>query len=72
MSVFGAGGEKDSRPRFDVGDRVVAARAVGGLLRPRVPAGSRGIVIGRGVDDRYTVAFGDRVEEVTGRRLVAT
>ena len=46
-------------PRFAVGDRVMAKRPLGGFWRPRVPRGTRGVIIGRGELNDYTVAFGN-------------
>ena len=59
-------------PSFDVGDRVLVVGNIGGLFRPRVREGTPGIVIARGVDDQYTVAFGLRTEAVAGHKLIAS
>jgi hypothetical protein len=37
----------DRPPELDVGDRVLALGSLGGFLRPKVPAGMPGIVVGR-------------------------
>lgn len=44
-------------PLFDVGDRVVAADGVGGMFRPRVRRGERGIVVAREAAGELRVRF---------------
>ena len=67
-SGVGAHDDDGMPSRFDVGDRVVAARGIGGLLRRRIRAGSPGVVIARGGDDCYAEAFGhNHTETVAGR-----
>jgi hypothetical protein len=47
----------DPEPVLEVGDRVYAAENLGGFFRPKVPAGTFGIVIGREVDSKIVVLF---------------
>ena len=72
MAGVGSRDGQGTPPRFDVGDRVLAARRIGGLLRARVRAGTPGVVIARGLDDHYTVAFNSSgcTEDVAGRDLI--
>ena len=44
-------------PLFDVGDRVVAAQGIGGMLRPRVRRGEHGIVVSRTLRGELAVRF---------------
>jgi hypothetical protein len=55
---------------FAPGTRVVAAVRIGGLLRPRVPAGSPGVVVAVAPGELLEVLFeGDRTELVRPDQL---
>lgn len=57
-------------PEFDVGDRVITARRIGGWLRPRVGRGVGGIVIGCLSTAMVEVQFDDGHREVVGTAML--
>jgi len=58
-------------PRFDVGDRVIAVKNVGGRLRPRVARHSRGVVIARMLSGEFQGHFDGDHTEVLGPEKLA-
>ena len=61
----GAAQSPPPRAALDVGDRVTAAEGLGGFLRPRVPAGTPGIITARPPGGLLQVRF------VTGQTISA-
>ncbi|WP_189061560.1 hypothetical protein [Longimycelium tulufanense] len=55
---------------YSVGDQVIAARGIGGVLRPTVPEGSPGVVVKAGLFSATTVRFS--IPGLLGLREVET
>ena len=62
----GSGG----RPSFEVGDRVVAARHIGGQFRPRVRRGETGIVVACAHGGELEVHFANGHRELTTAEML--
>ncbi len=64
LSAVTRGTSRPDPPRFETGDRVIAAHHIGGVFRPRVPHGTVGIVIELIAQGRLVVHFAGEHREV--------
>jgi len=64
LSAMTGGTSQPDPPRFETGDRVLAAHHIGGVFRPRVLDGTAGIVIKLTAQGRLIVHFAGEHREV--------